>query len=50
MERLKMLMTGLTLSVDNMMVVKMRYLEYFNEHSSVKHKLSVCNDLYGEFD
>lgn len=38
-ERLKFLMTGLSLTVDNMMVVKYRYLEYFNKHAAVVHKL-----------
>ncbi len=49
-ERLKFLMTGLSLSVDNHMVVKNRYLEYFNKHAVLDYKLSTCNDVYKELD
>jgi len=49
-ERLKFLMTGLSLSVDNHMVVKNRYLEYFNKHAALNFKLSTCNDIYKELD
>lgn len=49
-ERLKFLMTGLSLTVDNHMVVKNRYLEYFNRHAVEQYKLSVCNDIFRELD
>jgi len=38
-ERLKFLMTGLSLTADNFTVVKNRYLEYFNKHAVLDFKL-----------